>query len=121
MDGRFLDSEHHKRDISALRMSNLEGFFCSLSSQVVLLTGYWPVMGASAALLAVEGEVHLLAPEDEEQIAERMSGATRAIFRQTGLDVRSDAQSEVRRPLVELFRKQKSNPNYGSEDFKIIG
>jgi hypothetical protein len=121
MDGRFLDSKRHKRDISALRMSNLEGFFCSLPSQVLLLTGYWPVMSASDALLTVEGEVHLLVPEDGEQIAERTSGATRTIFQQTGLDVLSDPQSEIRRPFVELFRKQKSNPNYGSEDFKIIG
>lgn len=104
---RSVDSERHKLNISALRMSKLDAFFCSLPSQVLLLTGYWPVMGVSAALFTVEGEVHLLVPEDEEEIAEQTSRATRTVFRPTGLDAISDAQSEIGGPLIELVRKLK--------------
>ena len=41
---KSVDPERHKRNISALRMAKLDAFFCSLPSQVLLLTGDWPVM-----------------------------------------------------------------------------
>jgi Xaa-Pro aminopeptidase len=104
---RSVDSERLKRNISALRMSKLDAFLCSLPSQVLLLTGYWPVMGVSVALLTVEGEVHILLPEDEEEIAEHSSGATRTVFHRAGLHAISDLERELSGPLIRLLTKLK--------------
>ena len=42
---------------------------CSSASAVLLLTGYWPVMGASVAVFTKEGEVQVVLPEDEVELA----------------------------------------------------
>jgi Xaa-Pro aminopeptidase len=107
MPVRPTDLERQERTISALRQSNLSGFFCSLPSQVLLLSGYWPVMGMSAAVFTVEGEVHLLIPEDEEEIAKQSSVAAPTMFQPARLDEITDAQSAMRDPLIELFKKLK--------------
>ncbi|MGC1373021.1 MAG: aminopeptidase P family N-terminal domain-containing protein, partial [Candidatus Sulfotelmatobacter sp.] len=107
MPVRPTDPERHERIISALQRSGLDGLFCSLPSQILLLSGYWPVMGMSVAVFTAEGEVHLIIPEDEEEIAERSSRAQRTLFQPASLDTITDAQTAIRDPLIELFRKLK--------------
>ena len=107
MPSRATDPERHERVISALRRAKLDGFFCSLPSQVLLLSGYWPVMGMSALIFTAEGEVHLLVPEDEEEIAKQSSCAARTVFEPARLDAVTDARSAIRDPLIKLFRKLK--------------
>ena len=80
------DPERHSRIVSALRISKLDALFCSLPTQVLLLSGYWPVMGTSAAIFTVEDEVHLLLPCDEEELAMESSLAERTLFRPARLD-----------------------------------
>ena len=107
MPVRLSDPERHKRIVSALRQAKLDGLCCWLPSQVLLLSGYWPVMGLSVAVFTVEGEVHLLVPEDEEEIAEQSSSAERRVFKPGGLEAIRDAQTAIRDPLIELFKKLK--------------
>ena len=40
------DPERHKRTIAALAASLHDAVICSSPTEVLLLTGYWPVMGA---------------------------------------------------------------------------
>jgi Xaa-Pro aminopeptidase len=42
---------------------------CALPSNVLLLTGYWPVVGTSIAICVGNGPTVLLVPEDEEELA----------------------------------------------------
>lgn len=102
-----LDVERHQRIVSTLRLCHLDGFFCSLPTQVLLLSGYWPVMGTSAVIFTVDGAVHLLVPADEEEIAVESSLAERTLFRPARLDAITNAQDAIQEPLIELFRRLK--------------
>lgn len=63
------DTERLGRLTAALQAANLDALFCRLPRNVLLLTGYWPVLGASTALLTREGALALLLPEDERELA----------------------------------------------------
>src|ERR1700743_3565116 len=49
---------------------SLDAVLCTLPSYVLMLSGYWPVIGTAMAIASAEGEVAILAPEDELQFAE---------------------------------------------------
>ena len=71
-----VDSERKKRVIEVLKELGLDALICGSASDVLLLTGYWPVMGASVALFTREGKVQVVLPEDEVELAERSSDAS---------------------------------------------
>ena len=53
----------------ALREANLDALAATLPANVLLLSGYWPVVGTSLALATRHGRVALLVPEDERALA----------------------------------------------------
>ena len=63
------DSERIKRIIDALERSNIDALVCALPTNVLLVSGYWPVIGTSIAVTTRTGFVHLLAPNDEAELA----------------------------------------------------
>jgi Xaa-Pro aminopeptidase len=67
-------------------------------------------MGMSVAVFTAEGELHLIVPQDEEEIAERSSHAQRTVFQPARPDAITDAQTAIRDPLIELFRRLKLGP-----------
>ena len=71
-----MDSERRKRITAALLKAHIDAVICTSASEVLLLTGYWPVMGASVAVISTDGEAHVILPEDEVELAEQSSGAT---------------------------------------------
>jgi Xaa-Pro aminopeptidase len=54
----------------ALKSANLDAVLCTLPSNVLMLSGYWPVTGAGMAVATRDGVVAVLAPQDELQFAE---------------------------------------------------
>ncbi len=64
-----MDSERISRIQDGLRFAGLSALICSLPSHVLLLTGYWPIVGESIAICLRDGPIVLLVPEDEEQLA----------------------------------------------------
>lgn len=74
-------------------------------SEVLLLTGYWPVIGNSIAIFAADGEVQLLIPEDEHEIAEKSSDAELTDFRAASLQALPAPGEAIRRALTDLCRK----------------
>ncbi len=54
-----------------LSKSNWDALACALPSNVLLLSGYWPVIGSAIAIFTREGAVTVLAPEDERDLAEQ--------------------------------------------------
>ncbi len=64
--------------VAALDQENLAALVCFAPEDVLLISGYWPVMAASVALLTREDELHILVPEDELHLAE--STAEKAHF-----------------------------------------
>jgi Xaa-Pro aminopeptidase len=55
----------------AMKEAGLDALVCTLPANVLLLTGYWPVTGASVGIVTREGYVVIIAPEDERELAEQ--------------------------------------------------
>lgn len=53
----------------ALQEAGLEALVCALPANVLLLSGYWPVVGTAVAMVSRAGRVGLIAPEDERDLA----------------------------------------------------
>jgi Xaa-Pro aminopeptidase len=89
------DSERVERLQAGIREAGLDALVCTLPEDVLLLTGYFPVVGTSVAVATRDFEILLLVPEDEQELAE--AGADRVVALKTG-DL-----GEVRRHLLESF------------------
>ncbi len=55
----------------ALHDDELDALVCSLPANVLLLTGYWPVVGMSLAIVARGPRTLLIVPEDESDLADQ--------------------------------------------------
>jgi len=101
------DAERIERITNMLSASKLDAFVCSLPLNVLLLTGYWPVTGVSIAIATRDGEVALLAPKDEKQLAEKGWADELEAFEPSSLDEIKSATDAVRSPLRSLLKKLK--------------
>ncbi len=100
-----MDSERVSRIQDGLCSSNLAALVCSLPSHVLLLTGYWPVVGESIAICARDGPTVLLVPEDEEELAQNgFADSVETFAPETLNDMRSVVQA-VRPRLADIFHK----------------
>jgi Xaa-Pro aminopeptidase len=89
----------------ALRDAGLDGLVCSLPANVLLLTGYWPVVGSSLAVVARGGPTIVLAPEDERELAEA-GGANRVrLFQPASLEKVESTAEAVAGPLAAVARE----------------
>jgi Xaa-Pro aminopeptidase len=93
------DHERVRRVQKALADSSFYALICSLPKHVLLLTGYWPVVGTSIAVVAKDGPTYLIVPEDEEQLARKGHADQVLTFRPASLDKLTNAAEEVREAL----------------------
>jgi Xaa-Pro aminopeptidase len=101
------DSERNRSIRDALATTNLSGFACFSPVNVLLLSGYWPVMGSSVAIFQRDGRVTVLLPEDEMELAEATSDADLVSYKPATLDsLRTSAEALVL-PLTSLSRQLK--------------
>lgn len=73
--------ERQTRLLSSMSHAGFDALICDAATEVLLLTGYWPVLGASIAVLAADGECRVLLPEDEMELASRTTSATLVPYR----------------------------------------
>ena len=59
------DNDRVRRIQRVLSENNWDALVCTLPSNVLLLSGYWPVIGSAVAFFTRDGGVIVLAPEDE--------------------------------------------------------
>ncbi|MCA1816420.1 MAG: Xaa-Pro peptidase family protein [Acidobacteria bacterium] len=99
------DDERIGRVKRALAEAGVDALVCSLPMNVLMLSGYWPVVGASLVLFAREGRVTLLVPEDEEELAGKgWAGEVRTFSTGSLEEIKSVAES-VLGPLSEVARE----------------
>lgn len=79
------DAERRSRTVHALDNSLYDAIICGGASEVLLLTGYWPVMGASVAIATVKGDLKVIVPEDEIELAQKTSAAEIIPYTPAGL------------------------------------
>ncbi|MGB6482389.1 MAG: Xaa-Pro peptidase family protein [Candidatus Acidiferrales bacterium] len=101
------DSERTSRIQEALGNAGFNAVVCALPANVLLLTGYWPVVGESIAICVRDGPTVLLVPEDEQELAEKIFGGPIETFRPGSLHEMTSIPDVVRLRLAEVFHQLK--------------
>lgn len=94
----------------ALRKNQWDLVVCALPKNVILLSGYWPVVGTGVAIASADGRIALLVPEDEEDLAKSGWADEVRIFKPGSLDEIITAAQAIRRPLEELIASFSAGP-----------
>ncbi len=88
----------------SLEGTNWDLMACSMPSNVLLLTGYWPAAGYSVAAATREGQIALIVPEDEDDVAEHSWADEIVTYCPAPLDRLTTAEE----PVFEAFTALKT-------------
>jgi Xaa-Pro aminopeptidase len=94
-----IDSERHARTTTDVLASSHDALVCSSATEILLLTGYWPVMSASVAVFSSEGQVKVVLPEDEVALAQQTSSAELIPYTPGGLHTLESPMALLRDPI----------------------
>ncbi len=86
-----------------MKHAGLNAIVAVSASDVLLLTGYWPIFSTSIAILTAEGECHAIVPTDEMELAEKSANAHLTAYDPESKDKLTDPVQELRAPLGKLF------------------
>jgi Xaa-Pro aminopeptidase len=100
-----MDPERNARTLAVLHDAELDAAVAGSPTQVLLLTGYWPVMGTSVACFGSDGEVHLVVPEDEVDLAAKTSSAHAISYRPATLRSLDSPTDALKLPLRSILAK----------------
>ncbi len=85
-----------------LRERRLDLLVCALPANVLMLSGYWPVIGTGLALAFADGRIVLLVPEDEADLTRTGWADEMRTFRPGSLDRLETVEDAVREPLSRI-------------------
>lgn len=96
--------DRQRRDalLSELVAENLAVLVCFVPEDVLLLSGYWPVMASSLAVLTGEGALYVILPEDELELARTTSEANFIPYKPEALDRLSTMTEALEQPISQL-------------------
>lgn len=97
-----LDRERIDRVRQALQHGGVDAVVCALPKNVLLLSGYWPVVGTSVAIATRDGRIALAVPADEAGLAEEGWADELLTFTPGSLRAMQRAGDAVRAPLSKL-------------------
>lgn len=109
------DTERINRICEALERANMDALVCALPTNVLLVSGYWPVVGTSVAVLTRNGVVHLLAPADEADLARGSWADVVETISFGSLDEIKTAVDVLRAPLTTVVK------DLGGRDRIVVG
>lgn len=89
----------------ALRLAGLDAFVSTLTAHILMLTGYWPVIGTSFAVVTRDGTVALLVPEDEKPLAEKCWADVVEMYSPSDLECIRDTADSAILPLGALLKR----------------
>ena len=96
------DRERIDRVRRALEQGGLDAVVCALPKNVLLLSGYWPVVGTSVAIATRDGRIAWAVPADEAGLAEEGWADELLTFTPGSLRAMQRAGDAVRAPLSKL-------------------
>ena len=99
------DSERVHRIVSGLKAQSLDALLCALPAHVLLVSGYWPVIGASLAFITSDAKVVIIAPEDEQELAESGYADEVITYKPMTLERTEALADAVRRPVEQAAAK----------------
>jgi Xaa-Pro dipeptidase len=88
----------------ALQKANLDALVCTLPANVLMLSGYWPVVGSTIAVAAADGRIALLTPEDERDLAGRGWANEVCSYQPGSLAKIISPADAAREPFADLLR-----------------
>jgi Xaa-Pro aminopeptidase len=94
------DEDRIARIRRALETHGLDVLVCGLRANVLLLSGYWPVIGSALAVATRDGAIALIVPEDEAEFASAGWPDLLHTFDVGPLDRLTTIVEAVRRPLA---------------------
>jgi Xaa-Pro dipeptidase len=89
----------------AMEQTNWDLLACSMPSNVLLLSGYWPAAGYSLALAGRDGRIVLIVPEGEDAVAEHSCADEVATYSPIPLDRLVTAEEPVFETFAEMKRR----------------
>jgi Xaa-Pro aminopeptidase len=89
----------------ALEHANIDALVCALPANVLLISGYWPVIGTSIAVITKTGLVHVLAPDDEAELARAGRADVVETFSFGSLDELKTPVDILRGPLTRIVKE----------------
>lgn len=101
------DAERVQRISDALKADKLDALVCALPAYVLLLSGYYPVVGTSMCIATSDGVRILLAPEDEEELAKSGHADEVRTYRPSSLDEIKPVAQAATAPLQQICRDHK--------------
>ena len=97
-----VDRERREAIVKAIRESSLHALACFSPTEVLLLTGYWPVMASSVAVVTRDGDAVCIVPEDELELAKSTSDAQFISYAPHSLDELTEVPEALLGPVSEL-------------------
>src|SRR2546423_7591895 len=88
----------------ALGHTNWDLLVCAMPSNVLLLSGYWPAVGYSVALATRDGQIALVVPDDEDDLAEQSWVDEVATYAPTPIDRLIPAEDSVLEAFLRVKR-----------------
>ncbi len=88
----------------ALEHTNWDLLVCAMPSNVLLLSGYWPAVGYSVALATRGGQIALVVPDDEDDLAEQSWVDEVATYAPAPMDRLMTAEESVLEAFLRIKR-----------------
>jgi Xaa-Pro aminopeptidase len=98
-----IDKERRDEVLQAIEGSDLQALACFSASEVLLLTGYWPVMGWSFAIVTRDGQACAIVPEDELELAQSTSDVEFIPYRPARLDRLTEPAGSLKDSIRRLY------------------
>ena len=98
-----LDSARLCRVTSALRECGYDAVVCTTPEDVLILSGYWPVIGNAVAVVTEEGACAVVAPKDELKFVRSGWADSVFPFEAGSLDAIESPEDVVAPPLFEAL------------------
>lgn len=98
------DSERYARNAGSLTNGALNAIVCGSATAVLLFNGYWPVMAASVVVFTAEGELSLILPEDELELARATSAAHLIPYEPAGLHTLESPLQRLKSSLGKVLK-----------------
>jgi len=95
---------------TALRENQWDVLVCALPMNVLLVSGYWPVIGTGVAVASSDGKISLWVPEDEEDLAQRGWADEIQTFKAGSLEDLTTTVEAIRCPLRTLSQGLSAKP-----------
>src|SRR5579864_1196535 len=96
------------------RGADFHALVCRMPENVLMLTGYQPILGNSFCIVTVKGtdvEIRLAVPKDEEDLVPKGAAVQVVTFAEETMEYIGNTIQAVHEPLGELLRSAKLNEN----------